>query len=223
MANEKDNTVSSKDQLTKEESIFGKSGNGKKILFLGNSITRHGEAAAIGWLGNWGMAASSEEKDYVHQTLRMVWEKSPEASFLVAQISMWEREWWDENVILDNYSEAINYGADIIIMRAIENVAELEHDGMSFVDGYKRMLKIMAKDGATVVLTSPFWISPDKNDAVKRVAEEENYPLVDVCIGSDDRYTAAGKFEHAGVAAHPGDEGMLEIAKRIYAEIEKYL
>jgi alpha-galactosidase len=34
-----------------------------KVLFLGNSITKHGPKADIDWKGNWGMAASAEAND----------------------------------------------------------------------------------------------------------------------------------------------------------------
>lgn len=34
------------------------------LLFIGNSITKHGKCSY--WPGEWGMAASSPENDYVH-------------------------------------------------------------------------------------------------------------------------------------------------------------
>ena len=43
-----------------------------RYLFLGNSITLHGPAENIGWKGNWGMAASSADKDYVHLLLARI-------------------------------------------------------------------------------------------------------------------------------------------------------
>lgn len=32
----------------------------RKVLFLGNSITKHGPKADIDWSGNWGMAATAD-------------------------------------------------------------------------------------------------------------------------------------------------------------------
>ena len=46
-----------------------------RVLFWGASITKHGPSEALGWTGNWGMAASSEDKDYVHQMVTMLEEE----------------------------------------------------------------------------------------------------------------------------------------------------
>ena len=71
------NTVSAVHQLdpTKYVRITEKPGAKLKVLFVGNSITRHMPLPSIGWTGDWGMAASCEEKDYVHQTVRLLEEK----------------------------------------------------------------------------------------------------------------------------------------------------
>ncbi len=43
---------------------------GVKVVFLGNSITLHGRAPALGWTNLCGMAASEPDKDYVHLVVR---------------------------------------------------------------------------------------------------------------------------------------------------------
>lgn len=223
MARNEDNTVSSKNQVSVSGSIYFDERGGKRILFLGNSITKHAPAEAIGWFNDWGMAASSEDKDYVHRTMAKVWEKSPQTSFMVAQIASWEREYWNENLIDEQYLAVVNFKADIIIMRAIENVRELEHEGYTWEQGYKDLMDKLKKEDTKIVLTNSFWQQNEKNQIVENIAKERKYKLVDVCIGADDRYTAKGFFQHAGVAAHPGDEGMEEIASRIFDGIKEYL
>ncbi|MDZ7619226.1 MAG: hypothetical protein U1E05_19685, partial [Patescibacteria group bacterium] len=101
---------------------------GKRILFLGNSITRHGPAAKIGWTGNWGMAASEEAKDYVHVLVHALagrWGKSPE--FQVHNVAVFERQYdtYDVATILQSHRE---FQSDIVIIALGENVPALESD-----------------------------------------------------------------------------------------------
>ena len=52
--NEKKNTVRAENQV-KDDFRFTTEGSGKtKVLFIGNSITRHGPAPEIGWFGDYG-------------------------------------------------------------------------------------------------------------------------------------------------------------------------
>ena len=53
-------------------------------------------------------------------------------------------------------------------------------------------------------------------EGVKRVAQKLNAPCIYLGdLGEMDEMKAVGLFEHSGVAAHPGDKGMSEIAKLI--------
>ena len=66
-----------------------------RILIIGNSITKHGPAPEIGWLGNWGMAASAREKDYFHR-LKSKFESIPEHdSIILTRTVAFEASFWD--------------------------------------------------------------------------------------------------------------------------------
>nr|HPJ23025.1 hypothetical protein [Clostridia bacterium] len=69
--------------------------NNPRILFVGNSITWHPVKEEIGWLNEWGMAASSDDNDYVHITMRKIYERFPGAEYKIAWAVAWEREYWD--------------------------------------------------------------------------------------------------------------------------------
>lgn len=48
-----------------------------KVLFVGNSITRHGVYKELGWNHEAGMAASSEANDYAHITVKLLQKAMP--------------------------------------------------------------------------------------------------------------------------------------------------
>lgn len=69
-----------------------------------------------------------------------------------------------------------------------------------------------------------FWQYEPFDKAVERLAKDKGYGFASLRdLGDRDEMKAHGKFEHAGVAAHPGDKGMAEIASRIYKQIEKII
>ena len=74
MINANENTVSSKNQLPVSSSIYylGCEDAPKRLLIVGNSITRHAPSAKLGWFGDWGMAASTKENDFVHVLEKML-------------------------------------------------------------------------------------------------------------------------------------------------------
>lgn len=63
------------------------SGN-PKILFVGNSITKHAPKADINWLNDCGMAASQTDKDYAYKnTARQSTHLLSNTSLNVSEIS----------------------------------------------------------------------------------------------------------------------------------------
>ena len=86
-------SVSRENQVEQPVWFCGEKGGSPRIMFIGNSITMHGALKSIGWFGNWGMAASAMEKDYVHLFMSGVLERFPNASFCIVQASCWEQNY----------------------------------------------------------------------------------------------------------------------------------
>lgn len=79
--------VSRENQVKQLVFFNGKKDSNPKIMFIGNSVTLHGPSESIGWYGNWGMAASSLDKDYVYVFINEIIKIYPDAEFCIVQAS----------------------------------------------------------------------------------------------------------------------------------------
>ncbi|HUT92196.1 MAG TPA: SGNH/GDSL hydrolase family protein [Thermoguttaceae bacterium] len=193
----------------------------RKILFLGNSITLHGPAPAIGWLGNWGMAASAQEKDFVHLVTSSLSRATGTArEVMVKNIADFERQYATCDVD-EKLKDQFAFGADLVILAIGENVPNLDSEEAKsrFGNSLMKLLRgLKADHHPTIVVRSCFWPNQAKDQILKQACQEVGGIFVDIgSLGKDESNYARSerKFAHGGVAAHPGDQGMQAIADAI--------
>lgn len=220
------NTVSAAQQLKQigPVSFLNPNGKGKRVMFVGNSITLHSKKADIGWYGDWGMAASSKENDYVHLLMSAICEKDPDCTFCICQVAEWEQQYKKGKSLHNMFENARDFNANIIVMRFVENCPNHDFDKQVFKTETGALLKYLnPSKNAKIILTTGFWRHP-ADAAIAELAEELNLPLVKLGdLGEKEEMKAIGLFEHSGVANHPGDLGMKNIADRIFEILKNYL
>jgi lysophospholipase L1-like esterase len=198
-----------------------------KVLFLGNSITLHGPAPSIGWTGKWGMAASAEDKDYVHLvTADITKAAGATPKTMVRNIADFERG-HDKFDIAAEYKAELAFQADLIILAIGENVPDLSTDDArtQYATAFAKLLVELKKNGNPVIFVrSSFWANPAKDDIMRKASADAGATFIDISkLGSDPSNSASSerKIDHAGVAAHPGDKGMRAIANAIFTSIQQ--
>ena len=193
----------------------------RRILFLGNSITLHGPKADIGWTGNWGMAASSEDKDYVHLvTSALARHIGSTPQILVKNIADFERNYADYDVDLQ-MKELFAFDADLVVLAIGENVPALASDDaqgavQSRSDEHPALCPgetPSAGGGAKLFLGG----SRQGPDAPPGLPGSERHVCQRRAAGTrcGQRGRSERSFAHAGVAGHPGDKGMKALADAI--------
>lgn len=221
MRNANENTVSSKNQLpvTSERFYLGNEKAKHKVLIIGNSITRHGpKPEPLGWYGDWGMAASAPECDYVHLLASYLEKDGIDAFTFVRQAVVWERGHNNPDILSELKLEN-EFCADVVVFRLGENIKDFEN----LEENLYKLIKFICPSGKVIFATT-VWKCDVVNAAITAVAGRMGECLVDItAVGKEDKYMALDKFSHPGVAMHPGDEGMKYIADKIYPELKKLL
>lgn len=214
-----ENNVPAENQ-NKSHYYYKGGGDGLKVLFVGNSISKHGPKPEIGWTNDCGMAASSIDKDYVHLTAAKIRQYHPDMSFAILQVAEFERTFETKDIYTD-YKEAIDYKADIIIMFFGANVSKeydkQENPAVKFGEKYEELRNALNSHGTAKVYHSEgFYMRPVLNAEKKAACERlgDTYIELGDIVTREDTH---GKFNH------PGDKGMEEIANLFFKYIEPNL
>ena len=200
-----------------------------KILFIGNSITLHGKCSY--WPGEWGMAASAKEKDYVHLLIKKLRESGRQAEYSVINFFKWEIMDYDRDEALFMLDDLLKDSYDYIVVQLGENissVATLERDFCSLMT---YLQKSCPKEN--ILVCSSFFI----RDAADFIKESVCLEMGGQYVSFKDirgiaPYIAGDNIEvkaddgiyhirHAGVAVHPGDKAMEIYAERLFVIITK--
>lgn len=197
----------------------------ERVLVLGNSITIHPPNPAVEWHANWGMAASSAEKDFTHLLAAKMNAKTE-----AINISAWERN--HSSFKLSALDHHFLSKPDLIIVRLGENVEDLTHLDQSFSNmiDYVTSKKPLAK----TLITGTFWKNDPLDSILSKVAQEKSIhfvPLSHLDRTENKSYLGASIFhidrssyevKDQGVADHPGDLGMEQIANTIFTNIKDH-
>ena len=199
----------------------------RRVLYLGNSITLHGPAPAIGWTGNWGMAASAKEKDYVHLlSTEIAKATGAKPEIKVRNIADFERG-YDAFDIEKELKAELDFHPDLVIVAIGENVAELANEEArdKFAAAFAKLLSVLKEHGQpTIFVRSSFWPHEIKDGILRKASANAGITFVDIVkVGRDPSNAARSEreIEHAGVAAHPGDKGMKAIADEMFTAIRR--
>ncbi|TKC65147.1 hypothetical protein FBD94_00895 [Pedobacter hiemivivus] len=192
----------------------------KNVLILGNSITRHGPKPQIGWNGDWGMAASAKDSDYVHLLITKFKAINPNISVQFKNIADYERAFW--NYDLSQLDALRQLKAELIILRLGENIEPKTLKTQDFKKHYDGLINYLTSNNpkAKILHASSFWKKELVAQDIQAVSTARGDQFVNLSeLSKDSTNMAYHLFKDRGVGAHPSDKGMKAIADKIWGEI----
>ncbi len=187
--------------------------NISNVLILGNSITYSPADPAKDWKGNWGMAASAPEFDFVHLLTAKFKSQNPACQVTAENISVFEREYATYDFTAD-FKPFHDLYPDLIIIRIGENVQQAGIDAALFDKKYAALISYFkaGNPNVKILAAGSFWGNDIADNVMSRYSRFVSLkPLI-----YDNQYEAIGLYADASVALHPSDKGMQAIADMIW-------
>lgn len=188
------------------------------MLVIGNSIAHHVPADVIGWKGDWGMAASRQENDWVHLVAKYISnDQGKDVGIHILSHTKFPRIYTErtqeEQRMLDN--------SQLIFIQVGDNMIDDSYE--NFESLYRGLLNFLAKNTSAPIFFLTTWRYPDNQPnarrIIKRLSEEYGLAFIDITGLSDDISNRAESEAicqdpnlNRAVCWHPGDMGMKRIA-----------
>ena len=167
---------------------------------IGNSITRHPPLPSIGWTGDWGMAASSREKDFAHLT-------GAALGLPVTAINA---------VQLENDPQApvpqFPVDAQTVVIVAL---------GDNGLPAKYADLLASVNHGAALLCMSTYWTAQARDAVIKAECEKAGGRFVFVGNIYWGRLDDTSPWPSPVIQAHPYDWSMARIAERMVAALNR--
>ena len=192
----------------------------KSVLILGNSIVKQGPEPNIGWYGNWGMAASIMDSDFVHILMKGISAKDSSVVIRYRNIADFEFDF-----VRFSFAELDSLrNPDMLILKISENVDDQMAVDSNFSKYYDQLVRyIDSNQNSLNVIVDGFWDKPHVNGIIRQYAIQNKLPFISITDLSADPDNEAGKaYPDSGVGMHPSDQGMRKIADRIWNYIKVY-
>ncbi|MFB2118258.1 SGNH/GDSL hydrolase family protein [Parapedobacter sp. 2B3] len=195
-----------------------------RVLILGNSITFHAKRPSIGWSGNWGMAASTPDNDYVSRLELKMRRKNPNVIVKADNIvRSFENKYWEFDA--SSVSEYKDFNPDLIIISIGENIRADTAKKYPLYNPMRELITYLRSNNKDipVVVVSSFWPNLQVDQQLGEFAKKEG--LIYVNIGGiykkNNKNTAFKSFTNPSIQIHPSDKGMKKIANRIWRQVRK--
>ncbi|MGN6395064.1 MAG: hypothetical protein ACTHMI_05860 [Mucilaginibacter sp.] len=189
----------------------------KNVVILGNSITFTPSNPNGEWKGNWGMAASAADSDYVHRLTAHFTALNPTCRVSARNIAEFEIDY--VNYDFDaNLKDLRDSAPDLLILRIGEDVDVPTYNANIFKARYTALIDyFISKNSKLLVLgAGPLW-----NAYLMEPIMHDNAYVSLAHINEDRTNTAYGLFNTPGLQVHPSDKGMRAISDSIWSGVKR--
>ncbi|WP_214070567.1 SGNH/GDSL hydrolase family protein [Mucilaginibacter sp. dw_454] len=187
------------------------------VLILGNSITRAKTDPVYSWTGNWGMAATVADSDYVHILSRKFLALNNRCDTAATNIAGFEifPEAYSIDDSLRSYRDS---KPDLIIIRIGEDVPA-DFDSVVFNKRYSDLITYFKTGNPDVHIyaVGSFWTG---RTAIDNVMKKYSAFVSLSKLGEDMSNYSWGLYPNPDVQFHPSNKGMREIAAVIWKGVD---